>query len=382
MDIQYIDLKTQYQRIKKQVDNKVISVLEQGNYIMGEEVYALEQELAAYTGRKYCISVSNGTDALLMALMCSGVTAGDLVLTTAFSFFATSEVIALIGAVPVFVDINPNSYNMDSYCLAHTLKKLAKAHSKAPKAVIVVDLFGQCADYERICEICDEYDLDLIEDAAQSFGAEYHGKKAGSFGRYACTSFFPAKPLGCYGDGGAIFCDSDEDAEYLQSIRVHGKGDDKYNNLRIGLNARLDTLQAAVLQCKLEIFDDELQLRQRVAERYNENLSQFVKIPLINKDLTSSYAQYTIALKDSTARNYVKRYLQEQGIPTNIYYPIPLHKQRAHTQMGIDVSIPNAEIAANTVLSLPMHPYLKDAEIDYICEKIKNALSVTTIEGD
>lgn len=372
MKVEYIDLKAQQQRLKPKLDKAVLDVMEKGEYIMGEEVLTLEEKLCEYVGRKHCITTSNGTDALLMALMCSGVGIGDAVFTSAFSFFASAEVISLLGATPIFVDINPNSYNMDSYCLTHAIKKLLKSHTLTPKAVIAVDLFGQCADYENICEICDEYKLDLIEDAAQGFGATYHGKKAGSFGRYSCTSFFPAKPLGCYGDGGAIFCDSQKDADFLRSIRIHGKGENKYDNIRIGLNARLDTIQAAVLLCKLDIFDDELRRRQEIAELYNRELKNIVRIPVINKYLTSCYAQYTIAFEDKQARDNAKEYLASNGVPSNIYYPIPLNKQVAY--QGLNTTMPNAEAASNVVLSLPMHAYLSDDEVQMISELVRDSL--------
>jgi len=372
--MQFIDLKTQYQRIKPQMDAALLQVLEEGSYIMGPQVEELEGQLSDYVGVPHCVTVSSGTDALMMALMASGIGPGDGVITTAFSFFATAEVILLCGATPIFCDCNPDTYNLDPFCLEHIIKKHLASHSSIRlKAVIPVDLYGLCADYNRILEICQDYGLILIEDAAQAFGASLEGKRAGSFGRFGCTSFFPAKPLGCYGDGGAIFAHSEEDAALLRSLRIHGKGKDKYDNCRVGLNARLDTLQAAVLLEKLKIFPEELDRRQQVAAWYTEALTGLVKTPLIPEGYLSCYAQYTIGLPDQGVRDLLIQRLKERGIPTNVYYPKPSQRQKA--LKGSVIPMPNAEAAAERVLSLPMHPYLTQQEVSRICQAVAESLA-------
>lgn len=378
MKYEYVDLGEQYRRIRTQMDAAILGAVEEGAYISGPQVEELEKALADYVGVEHCISVANGTDALLMCLMASGIGPGDGVLTSPFSFFATAEVISLVGATPIFCDINPDSYNLDPFCLEQTIKRqLAASAPLRLRAVMPVDLYGLPADYNAIEGICQSYDLELIEDAAQGFGGSYHGKKLGGFGRYGCTSFFPAKPLGCYGDGGAIFTNSREDAELLRSIRVHGKGESKYDNRRIGLNARLDTLQAAVLLEKLKVFDWELQERERVAAGYNTHLAGRVKTPAIPAGLRSCYAQYTIALPSQAVRDGLQKGLVERGIPTNIYYPIPIHRQRAYQNLP-QVGMPNAEWASQTVLSLPMHPYLSDGAVADIAGNLLEVLETVS----
>ncbi len=367
--MEFSGLRTQYERLRPQMEKSVLEVLSQGSYIMGPQVEELEGQLAQMAGVPECVSVSSGTDALLMALMASGIGPGDGVITTAFSFFATAEVILLCQAVPIFCDCNPDTYNLDPFCLEQTIKKHLSSHSPIRlKAVIPVDLFGLCADYTRICEICQDYGLMIIEDAAQSFGASLQSQKAGSFGRFGCTSFFPAKPLGCYGDGGAIFAHTQEDADLLRSLRVHGKGRDKYENRRVGLNARLDTIQAAVLLEKLKVFPDELKRRQQVAAQYTQRLEQIVKTPQQPEGYFCCFAQYTIGLESREQRDKLREFLTERRIPTNIYYPIPLNRQKAVG--GSNWPMPNAETAADRVLSLPMHPYLEPKEIDQVCDSI------------
>ena len=371
--MEFVDLKAQYQSLQPQMEEAVLAVLRGGNYILGPEVEQLEQELASYVGVPYCVAVASGTDALLLSLMAAGIGPGDLVLTTAFSFFATSEVIGLLGGEVLFCDINPDTYNIDPYCLEYQIRRVRKTTNRVPKAVITVDLFGQCAEYNKIEEICEENDLLLIEDAAQSMGAELGEKKAGSFGRFGCTSFFPSKPLGCYGDGGAVFCHTKDDWEMLRSLRVHGQGGDKYDNHRFGLNARLDALQAAVLRTKLPILEEELAARRQLASWYDQQLAGMVKIPRIKEGLTSSYAQYTIAV-DAQKRDALQARLAAQGIPAHVYYPTPLHKLPVYRSGPIQ-NLPNAQLAAQTVLSLPMHPYLTKGEAQQVVDAVRSALA-------
>lgn len=385
MEIPFIDLKAQYGKIEEKVRERINNVLRHGTFILGPEVYELEEKLAEYVGIKNCISCSSGTDALLIALMTIGVQRDDIVFTTPFTFIATAEVISLLGAIPVFVDINPVTFNMNPndlkkaieavdkkdpniYPIPDILLKNNKEFKK--KAVIAVDLFGLCAEYNEINKIAEKNNLYVIEDAAQSFGAEYFGKKACSLAHIGCTSFFPAKPLGCYGDGGALFVESDEIAELMKSIRVHGQGDTKYENLRIGVNGRLDTIQAAVLLTKMEIFDEEIRKRQIVANRYTEMFSScpYIKTPYVPEHLLSAWAQYSIMASN---RDGLINFLKQVKIPTNIYYPIPLHLQKAFEYLGYregDMKI--SEDVAKKILSLPMHPYL-DEEIQlYIVNKV------------
>jgi len=386
----FIDLKTQQKKIKETLDANIQKVLAHGNYIMGPEVKELETKLATYVGAKHAIGCASGTDALLMALMAYGVGPGDAIFTTPFTFIATAEVISLLGATPVFVDIDPKTYNIDPAKLAlaiqavktndpslHPLPK-TKANIPSPLAgegqgegvglrprgIIPVDLFGLPADYDAINKIAEEHGLFVIEDAAQSFGAEYKGKKTCSFGHIACTSFFPAKPLGCYGDGGMCFTDSDELAAALDSIRVHGKGSHKYDNARIGINGRLDTLQAAILLAKFDIFPDEVQLRQEVANRYTALLDgASVRPPHIPPDDLSAWAQYSVLAKDEAHRADLLKSLQEAKIPTAIYYPKPLHLQTAFAFLGYAPgAFPVSENAASRIFSLPMHPYLVESD--------------------
>ena len=366
--MQFIDLQAQYRKIKPQVQARINTVLEHGKYILGPECDELEQRLAAYTGRKHCISCANGTDALLMALMALDTGPGDAVFTTTFTFIATAEVIALTGATPVFVDIDEQTYNIDPKKLHEAVMRVEKDGRLALKAIIPVDLFGLCAPYDNIAEIASEFGLNVIEDAAQSFGAACNNEKACCFGDIACTSFFPAKPLGCYGDGGAIFTDDNDRAETLRSIRVHGKGSDKYDNIRIGINGRLDTLQAAILLAKLDIFDEELAAKNKVAQHYSETLKDVVKVPVIPDGSSSAWAQYSVM---SDKRDAVCAALKVKGIPTAIYYPKPLHLQTAFKDLGYsEGDFEAAERVSKEIFSLPMHAYLRDEEIQRICEII------------
>jgi UDP-2-acetamido-2-deoxy-ribo-hexuluronate aminotransferase len=369
--LDFIDLKTQQQRISALLNENIQRVLAHGQYIMGPEIQALETRLADYVGVKHAISCSSGTDALLMPLMAYGVGPGDAIFTTPFTFIATAEVIQLLGATPVFVDIDPKTFNLDPEALAETVGRLRQkpgmSHLK-PKGVIPVDLFGQPADYDRIHTIAQGHGLFVLEDAAQSFGATYKGRRAGALAAAAATSFFPAKPLGCYGDGGAVFTDDDNLADVLRSIRVHGQGKDKYENVRIGLNGRLDTLQAAVLLAKLEIFDQEVMARQRIAQQYSQALNALVEVPSVAPDCTSVWAQYSVL---SEHRELLLKKLQEAQIPAAIYYPVPLHLQGAFAHLGYQAGdFPVSENASRRIFSLPMHPYLGQADQERIVQAL------------
>jgi UDP-2-acetamido-2-deoxy-ribo-hexuluronate aminotransferase len=369
--IDFIDLKAQQKLIYPSLMTRIERVLAHGQYILGPEVAEAEAQLAAYVGVKHAITCASGTDALLMVLVAKGVGPGDAVLTTPFTFIATAEVIALAGATPVFVDIEPRTFNMDVHALEAALsawQSHARTASLRPKGVIPVDLFGQPADYDRINEIARRSGLFVLEDAAQSFGATYKGRRAGSLAEAAATSFFPAKPLGCYGDGGAIFTDDDALAAALISIRVHGQGSHRYEHVRIGVNGRFDSLQAAVLLAKLEIFEAEAAARERVARRYNEALKDLVEAPYVAPECTSIWAQYSVL---SDARDELQERLKQANIPTAIYYPKPLHLQPAFASLGYRPGdFPMSEAAARRIFSLPMHPYLGEEDQDYIIETL------------
>lgn len=361
-NINFIDLAAQQQVIFPALMERIQKVLAHGKYIMGPEIKELEEKLAAYVGVQHAISCSSGTDALLMPLMAYGIGPGDAIFTTPFTFIATAEVIQLLGATPVFVDIDPRTFNIDPAGLEKAVLNLTnnpKTAGLKPKGVIPVDLFGQPADYDPINSLAREHGLFVLEDAAQSFGATYQGKRSGSLAEVAATSFFPAKPLGGYGDGGAILTDNDELADIMRSIRVHGQGTHKYDNVRIGINGRLDTLQAAIVLVKLDIFDQEVEARQQVAQRYHDALKAAVQVPSVAPNCTSVWAQYSVL---SPQREVLLQKLKEAGIPTAIYYPKPLHLQEAFTHLGYQAGdFPVSEAAAARIFSLPMHPYL-DAE--------------------
>ena len=365
--IQFIDLKAQQQVIYPTLMERLQKVLIHGQYIMGPEIKELEERLAAYVGVKHAISCSSGTDALLMPLMAYGVGPGDAIFTTPFTFIATAEVIQLLGATPVFVDIDPRTFNLDPEALAAAVTGLNRHPRTAtlkPKGIIPVDLFGQPANYDRINPLGRKHGLFVLEDAAQSFGATYKGKRAGALAAVAATSFFPAKPLGCYGDGGAIFTDDDELAGALRSIRVHGQGTHKYDNVRIGINGRLDTLQAAIVLAKMEVFDQEVKDRQEVAARYGAGLKGAVEVPYVAPECTSVWAQYSVL---SDHREGLQGKLKAAGIPTATYYPLPLHLQGAFAHLGYEAGdFPVSEHAAARIFSLPMHPYLGAADQERI----------------
>lgn len=354
--MQFIDLASQYKHLKERIDSRIQAVLDHGNYIMGPEVFELEAKLAEFVGVKHCITCANGTDALQLALLAYNIKQGDAVFCPTFTFFATAEVIAYAGSQPVFVDSDPKTFNMCPEDLENRILSVIKEGKFKPRAIIAVDLFGLPADYVKIQAIADKYNMFLIEDAAQGFGGNIGGKKAGSFGDIATTSFFPAKPLGCYGDGGAIFTNNHEIAELLKSLRVHGKGEDKYDNQRIGVNSRLDTIQAAILLAKLEEFPTELLKRNKVALSYNEKYKYNYKIPFIPETYFSSWAQYTIVTEN---REKAIEYFNNIGVPTMVYYPRCMHQQAAFSYLNYtDEDFPVASLLAKQVLSLPMHPYL------------------------
>jgi UDP-2-acetamido-2-deoxy-ribo-hexuluronate aminotransferase len=359
----FIDLKAQQRAIYPALLDRIHRVLAHGRYILGPEVQELEDRLAAYVGVKHAISCSSGTDALLLPLMAYGVGPGDAIFTTPFTFIATAEVIQLVGATPVFVDIDAKTFNLDPESLGRAIRDLSTNPRTArlkPRGIIPVDLFGQPADYQQINALARRHGLFVLEDAAQSFGATYKGRRTGSLAQVAATSFFPAKPLGCYGDGGAIFIDDDPLAEILRSLRVHGQGAARYDHVRLGLNGRLDTLQAAVLLAKLEIFDNEVQARQEVAQRYHEALKDVVQVPYVAPECTSVWAQYSV-LSDDREALLIK--LKDAGIPIAIYYPKPLHLQEAFVRLGYGArDFPVSEAAAARIFSLPMHPYLDAAQ--------------------
>lgn len=370
--MEYIDLKKQYEVLKGKIDNNIQKVLKDADYIMGEEVKILEEKLAKYVGRKYCATCANGTDALTIAMKVFDIKENDAVFVPSFTFYSTSEVVSLEGATPIFIDVDERTFNIDTKKLEKAIKKVIDEGKLTPRAIIPVDLFGQPANFNEILEIANKYNLKVIEDGAQGFGGSISGKKACSFGEISTTSFFPAKPLGCYGDGGAIFTDDEELYKKILSIRVHGKGSYKYENIRVGLNSRLDTIQAAVLLPKLEAFEKyELEERNKFAKLYNEKLKDVVKTPLILEGYISSYAQYTLILENEEERNNLQAKLKEIGIPTMIYYPIPLHKQIVYN--GYDFNLEDLKVSENLckcVLSLPMHPYMSEEQIETISNEI------------
>jgi dTDP-4-amino-4,6-dideoxygalactose transaminase len=367
----FIDLKAQYAVIRDKVDAGIRRVLEHGQYILGPEVFECEKRLAAFAGAKHCLTVSSGTDALVAPLMALGVGPGDAVFLPTFTFTATAEVVVLVGARPVYVDVHPRRFDIDLAHLADRIAAVRREGAHRPRAVIAVDLFGLPADYPALNKLCEAEGLVLIDDAAQSFGAALDNKRVGSLAPITATSFFPAKPLGCYGDGGAILLDDDALRARLASIRVHGQGRSKYEVERIGLNARFDTIQAAVILAKLDVFEDELERRQAVARKYGEALAGAVETPEVPAGYRSSWAQYSIL---ADRRDAIAAGLKKEGIPSAIYYPIPMHLQAAYRDYGEGAgSCPVAETTARRILSLPMHPYLDDATIARIAAIVRRA---------
>ena len=366
--MEFIDLHAQYLQLKDEINANIQKVLDHGKYIMGPEVFELEDQLADYVGVQHCITCANGTDALQMVLMAWDIKAGDAVFVPSFTFMSTAEVVSLQGATPVFTDIDIKTFNMSVESLEKQIKKVLAEGKLAPKAIIPVDLFGQPADYDKIMKLAKKYNLLVLEDAAQGFGGSIEGMKACSFGDAATTSFFPAKPLGCYGDGGAIFTDNDELAELLKSIRIHGKGTEKYDNIRIGLNSRLDTIQAAILLPKLKAFKKyELQKRNEIAYRYTESLKDKYTTPFVLDNMQSSWAQYTLLLNNEEERNALQLKLKEHNIPSMIYYPKPLHLQTCYKDFGHSEGyLVNAEKASKCVLTLPMSPWIDRHDLEKV----------------
>ncbi len=388
--MQFIDLAAQQRRIRNDIEERIRRVLDHGQYVMGPEVMELEERLADYVGVRHALSCASGTDALLLALMARGVGPGDAVFTTPFTFMATAEVISLVGAIPVFVDIEPMTFNLDAACLDKAITALhsrkaslsplpapALESTLRPRCVIAVDLFGVPAEYDVIQAIADQHGLFVIQDAAQSFGAERYGQKSCSMASIGCTSFFPAKPLGAYGDGGMCFTDDTQLDACMQSLRIHGQGRDKYENVRIGINGRLDTIQAAILLVKFGIFPREIELRQEVAQRYThliEKLGAPVEPPRLPEGIVSAWAQYSVLARDESHRAELLNRLKAASIPSAIYYPRPLHLQTAFKGLGYTPgSFPATESCAQRIFSLPMHPYLTESDQEkVICALVKD----------
>lgn len=372
--MEFRDLKKQYQVLKKDIDAGIQDVCTRAQFIGGSNVKELEKQLADYVGVKHCISCANGTDALQLALMAWGIGSGDVVFVPDFTYFSSGEIVSAVGAVPVFVDVDRRTYNIDPVKLEEAINKVVSEGKYSPKAVIAVDLFGLPADYDAIKPICSKYGLYLLEDAAQGFGGELHGARACSFGDISTTSFFPAKPVGCYGDGGAIFTDNEEWADLLRSYAVHGKGSDKYDNIRIGMNSRLDTVQAAVLEVKLKAFADyELADINKVSALYTKYLSDTdLILPVIPEGYLSSRAQYTVQLPSGIDRSDLQAKLKEKGIPTMIYYKKPMHKQGAFSGTYSAVAdCPVTDEICETVLSLPLDPYKTEEDVKAVVEAVK-----------
>jgi dTDP-4-amino-4,6-dideoxygalactose transaminase len=373
--VPFIDIAAQRRRLGDAVDEAIGRVLAHCQFINGPEVSQLEAALAAFCGARHVVTCASGTDALLMVLMAKGVGVGDAVLCPSFTFCATGEAVALTGATPVFVDVDEATFNIDAASLGRGIAT-AKGLGLKPRAVIAVDLFGQSADHDAIGRVAEVDGLFVLDDAAQAFGASYKGRRLGGFGIITATSFFPAKPLGCYGDGGAIFTDDAKLAETLRSIRVHGQGSDKYDNVRLGLTARLDTVQAAVLLEKLKIFEDEIAARNTVAARYAHGLGNVVTVPHLASATTSVWAQYTIRLPQGTDRDEFASALKAQGIPTAIYYPKSMHQQAAYRNFPVaDGGLPVSERLSSDVISLPMHAYLDELSQDRIIKAVRGYFS-------
>lgn len=363
--MQFINLRNQYNQLKVDIHARIDKVLNHGQYILGPEVEELEKQLASYVGIKHCISVANGTDALMIALMALGIKPGDEVITSPFTFIANAEMIALIGATPIFVDINPHTYNID-------VDQIESAITPKTKCIMPISLYGQCADMDVINAIANQYNLPVIEDAAQSFGATYKNKKSCNLSTISCTSFFPSKPLGCYGDGGACFTEDDQLALLMRQIRIHGQ-EKRYHHHVVGMNSRLDTLQAAILLAKMNVFDEEVSARHRIGQRYTDLLSQHVKTMYVPSYNTCVYAQYTIEVQN---RAQIQNKLSQLNIPTAVHYPIPLHWQPVFSNDNAHKSFPIAEKAATSVLSLPMHPYLTEEEQNGVVTHLLETVNV------
>lgn len=374
--MEFRDLKSQYTKIKSNIDDAINKVISNANFIAGKEVRELEEQLAGYVGVKHCITCANGTDALQLALMAWNIGSGDAIFVPDFTFFSSGEVVSAVGATPVFVDIDKDTYNISVESLEQAIQYVLNRTSLKPKVIVAVDLFGQPADFLKIHLLAEKYDLYVLEDGAQGFGGMIGNRKACGFGDIATTSFFPAKPLGCYGDGGAIFTNDDQWAEMLRSFCVHGKGQDKYDNVRIGMNSRLDTIQAVILKEKLKIFDKENERCNTVATEYTRRLDSRVKTPVVAERMQSSWAQYTICLKDTEQRDRVIKKLQGANIPSAIYYKKPMHTQRAFGPYQFaDLSYDITDDISKRCLSLPMHAYLEDDDMNRVIENVIEGLA-------
>ena len=373
--MEFRDLKQQYRVLQPAMDEAVRAVLSSGAFIMGEPVRALEERLAAYAGVRHCLTCASGTDALVLALRALGIGPGDAVFVPDFTFFATAESVALVGAEPVFVDVREDTFNLDPADLERAAARTRAEGRLHPRAVIAVDLFGLPADYDAIRAVASRYGLSVLEDGAQGFGGQLGGRRACGLGDISATSFFPAKPLGCYGDGGAVFTDDDDQASLVASLRVHGKGAGKYDNVRIGTNSRLDTVQAAVLQVKMDAFEaHELEAVRSAARQYTELLRDIVAVPVVPPGFASSWAQYTIRLGGPAERDAVQAALKAEGVPSMVYYPKPLHRQGAFAGLAPEDACPVATRLCGEVLSLPMHPYLTSEQISGVCALVRRAL--------
>lgn len=370
----FIDLAAQLDRIRPQVDRAIGAVLDHGRYILGPEVEQLERSLASFSGAERGVTCGNGTDALLLSLQALGMQPGDVVFVPAFTFAATAEAVAYLKGVPYFVDVRPDTFNLDTSALRELLSANANLREQAV-GIIPVDLFGQPADYGQLVSIAAEFNLWVLADAAQSFGATSGSTRVGTMGDATITSFFPAKPLGAYGDGGAVLTDDESLADTVLSLRVHGQGGDKYDNIRVGMNSRLDSIQAAVLIEKLGILGDELEMRRRIATAYRERLQDVVTPPAIREGVDSAWAQFTVVLPKGTDRSVLRARMKDQDVPTAVYYKKPLHMQSAYAAFPRqDASLPVAEDLADCVLSLPMHPYLTEADVSQVCDALIEAL--------
>ena len=371
------DLKQQYNVLKDEMDQAIMEVVSSSAFVMGPKIKEMEAAFAEYVGAKHCIACNSGTDALLLALKAFRVNPGDAVFVPSFTFFASAEVIAMQGATPVFVDVDPVTFNMDVADLERKIDQTIRKGKLTPKVIIAVDLFGLPADFKAIRHLAEKYGLFVLEDGAQGFGGRIGQQKACTFGHISTTSFFPAKPVGCYGDGGAVFTDYDDFADMIESLHIHGKGSDRYDNVRIGMNSRLDSIQAAVLLVKLKAFKEyELTDVNKVADRYTQLLHDVVQTPVVPEGFYSSWAQYTIQLPDKETRGKVQADLKASDIPTAIYYPIPMHRQTAFDYLNVEENLcPVSDALADKVLSLPIHPYLTTADQDLICETLKKSLN-------
>lgn len=374
--MQFRDLKTQYNVLKDEMDKAILEVVASSAYVMGPKIKEMEAAFADYVGVKHCVACNSGTDALLLALKVWDVKAGDAVFVPSFTFFASAEVIAMQGATPVFVDVDEDTFNIDVADLERKIEQTLKNGKLSPRVIIAVDLFGLPADFKAIRKLADKYHLYALEDGAQGFGGRIGEQKACTFGDISTTSFFPAKPVGCYGDGGAVFTDNDEWANLLESYHIHGKGSDRYDNVRIGMNSRLDSIQAAILLVKLKAFKEyELVDVNKVAARYTGKLKDVVKTPVVPEDFYSSWAQYTIQVENKEVRAKLQAALKACDIPTAIYYPIPMHRQTAFNYLNLDENrCPVSDQLADTVISLPIHPYLSESDQDMICRVVCDCL--------